>query len=139
SMDHVGPMANCVRDLAVVLQAIAGHDPYDPGSSRRAVPNYLARLSEENTPPRLARLRGLFDDLANPCVRDLVDQACERLAAAGAVICERALPPSFAEVIRRHRIVMAVEAAEFHRDRFERMPEQYGPQISSLIREGLAC
>jgi Asp-tRNA(Asn)/Glu-tRNA(Gln) amidotransferase A subunit family amidase len=34
---------------------------------------------------------------------------------------------------------MAVEAAEFHRQRFERMPEEYGPRISGLIREGLAC
>jgi len=138
SMDHVGPMANCVHDLALVLQAIAGRDPHDPGSSRRAVPNYLAQSANE-APPRLARVRGLFEDLADSTVREAVDHACARLVRAGAYICERTMPASFAEVITRHRTVMAVETAQFHHERFECMAEDYAPRISGLIREGLAC
>ncbi|MBI2321888.1 MAG: hypothetical protein HYU88_07295, partial [Chloroflexi bacterium] len=46
SMDHVGPLARTVADAALLLQAIAGHDPRDPASSRRAVPEYRAALDQ---------------------------------------------------------------------------------------------
>ena len=42
SMDHVGPIAGCVRDLAILLQTIAGSDSRDPECSDCAVPDYLA-------------------------------------------------------------------------------------------------
>src|SRR6516165_1522045 len=51
SMDHVGPMANSVRDLAILLQTIAGPDPLDPGCADRPVPDYVARLEEKGAPP----------------------------------------------------------------------------------------
>jgi aspartyl-tRNA(Asn)/glutamyl-tRNA(Gln) amidotransferase subunit A len=44
SFDHCGPMARTVEDCALVLQAIAGHDPADPASSTRALPDYGAAL-----------------------------------------------------------------------------------------------
>jgi aspartyl-tRNA(Asn)/glutamyl-tRNA(Gln) amidotransferase subunit A len=50
-----------------------------------------------------------------------------------------ALPASFSEVVSRHRIVMAVEAAAYHEARLRLHPEDYGPAISSLMAEGLAC
>jgi aspartyl-tRNA(Asn)/glutamyl-tRNA(Gln) amidotransferase subunit A len=139
SMDHVGPMATCVRDLATVLQAIAGPDPWGPGSSLRPVPNYLAHIDRESQPPRLGRLRGLFDERAEPCMHEMMDSTCDKLASQGAAICERALPAAFSEVIPRHRTVMAVEAAAYHKERLARTPEEYGPNITSLLTEGLAC
>src|SRR5437763_15158145 len=48
SMDHPGPIASCVQDLAILLQAIAGPDPLDPGCSGRSVPDYLAALRTES-------------------------------------------------------------------------------------------
>ena len=44
SYDHVGPLARTTRDAALMLGLIAGHDPLDATSSRRAVPDYLAAL-----------------------------------------------------------------------------------------------
>src|SRR5215831_13332962 len=58
SMDHPGPMARCVFDLAHLLQAIAGYDQLDPASAALPVPDYIAPLDEKRTPPRLARVRG---------------------------------------------------------------------------------
>src|SRR5437868_4704303 len=45
SMDHPGPMARSVHDLAILLQTVAGADPYDPLCSGRPVPDYTALLS----------------------------------------------------------------------------------------------
>jgi aspartyl-tRNA(Asn)/glutamyl-tRNA(Gln) amidotransferase subunit A len=139
SMDHPGPMGVSVRDLAILLQAIAGPDPLDPPTGGHAVPDLLAAVSGDLASPRLGRVRGLFDELADPVVRLLMDRVCETLQAHGATVRPVALPASFAEVIRRHQIVMAVEAAHFHEPRLRRHPDDYPPKIRSLLEEGLAC
>src|SRR5271163_3159789 len=44
SLDHIGPMAWTAEDCALMLQALAGHDPRDPASASRPPPNYTAQL-----------------------------------------------------------------------------------------------
>jgi Asp-tRNA(Asn)/Glu-tRNA(Gln) amidotransferase A subunit family amidase len=61
------------------------------------------------------------------------------LQDGGASVSEVALPAAFAEVLPRHRTVMAVEAAAFHGPRLRRHPDDYGPCIRTLLEEGLAC
>ena len=62
SLDHVGPMTRTVRDNALMLQVIAGHDPDDPGSADVPVPDYSAGLERGVQGPahrlRAALLRG---------------------------------------------------------------------------------
>jgi aspartyl-tRNA(Asn)/glutamyl-tRNA(Gln) amidotransferase subunit A len=139
SMDHPGPMATCVRDLAPLLQVIAGPDPLDPGCAGQPVPDYLAALRSASAPPRLGRVRGLFEEKADPQMRTMTDRAFARLKAAGAAVVDIALPAEFREVLPRHRVVMAVEAAMFHEPRLRKHPEDYDPKIRSLLEEGLAC
>src|SRR5262249_10416760 len=66
SMDHPGPIAGCVRDLAILLQTIAGHDQVDPASRWWPTNDLLATIDDEMAPPRLYRLRGLFEERAEP-------------------------------------------------------------------------
>lgn len=139
SMDHVGPIANCVHDLALILQTIAGHDVLDPACAARPVGNWVALLDRPHEKPRLGRLRGPFDSLADASVIEMMDRVTERFIQAGAVVTEVALPASFSEVIPRHRTIMAVEAAAYHEMRYHTHPEEYGPRITSLLEEGLRC
>src|SRR3984893_18370791 len=44
SLDHIGPMAWTAEDCALMLQALAGHDPRDPASASHPIPNYTALL-----------------------------------------------------------------------------------------------
>jgi aspartyl-tRNA(Asn)/glutamyl-tRNA(Gln) amidotransferase subunit A len=44
TLDHIGPMAWTAEDCALMLQALAGHDPRDPASAARPVPDYRATL-----------------------------------------------------------------------------------------------
>jgi aspartyl-tRNA(Asn)/glutamyl-tRNA(Gln) amidotransferase subunit A len=44
SLDHIGPMAWTAEDCAIMLQALAGHDPRDPASANRPVPDYSGAL-----------------------------------------------------------------------------------------------
>jgi Asp-tRNA(Asn)/Glu-tRNA(Gln) amidotransferase A subunit family amidase len=139
SMDHPGPMARCVTDLAILLQTIAGPDPLDPVCADRSVPAYITRLSTDSTPPRLGRLRGLFDERADAIMAAHVETMAGVLESKGAEVVDVALPTGFAEVSERHRLVMAVEAAQFHEPRLRRHPEDYAPNITQLLNEGLSC
>jgi aspartyl-tRNA(Asn)/glutamyl-tRNA(Gln) amidotransferase subunit A len=68
-----------------------------------------------------------------------MEQVAQKLRARGAVLRDVALPASFAEVIPRHRTVMAVEALAYHGPRLKRHPEDYDPCFRSLLEEGVAC
>jgi len=132
SMDHPGVMARCVRDAAILLQAMADAAdceaaPGDWAHAPVAAPGDLV----------LGRLRGLFDDLADPVMLAATDRVVTRLRSAGVTVKDVAPPPAFAEVLARHRVVMAVEAARFHEPRLRRHPDDYGPCIRSLLEEGL--
>jgi Asp-tRNA(Asn)/Glu-tRNA(Gln) amidotransferase A subunit family amidase len=126
SMDHPGPMARCVKDLEIMLNVIRNPPPMRYGS-------------DVELPPRLAVTRGLFEELAEPAMQEAFAASIETLRKAGAAIEEVVLPAEFGDVLRQHRIVMAVEAAQFHRTRLERHPEEYPPNIRKLLDEGIRC
>jgi aspartyl-tRNA(Asn)/glutamyl-tRNA(Gln) amidotransferase subunit A len=126
SMDHVGSIARSVKDLAIIQKTLEG-----PGASDMGAPLPSA--------PRLGRLAGLFADLADASAKGCVDHVIECLQSRGAAFVDVILPAAFDDVLSRHRLVMAVEAAAYHQSRLQEHPEEYGPQITSLLREGLAC
>jgi Asp-tRNA(Asn)/Glu-tRNA(Gln) amidotransferase A subunit family amidase len=134
SMDHPGPIARCVRDLAILLQAMV--EPENPSGG--LTPDYY-RACLEASPTALYRPRGLFVDASEPAVRQAMDEVCEVLTRQGVLIHVMGLPAGFAEVIARHRTVMAVEGAQFHRERLAKHPDDYQPKIRQLLEEGLAC
>jgi Asp-tRNA(Asn)/Glu-tRNA(Gln) amidotransferase A subunit family amidase len=126
SIDHPGPLARCVRDLEILLRAIA--------DCRVGLED-----SAHPTKPRLGRLRGLFDHRADAAVAEMMRKVCAQLGKKGAVIVDVPEPAAFAEVLSRHRTVMAVESAAYHQERLRRHPEDYEPRIRALVEEGLNC
>ncbi len=61
TMDHTGPMAWTVEDCALLLQAMAGYDPTDPGSADRTVPDYTADLSKTIKGLRIGVVRHFYE------------------------------------------------------------------------------
>jgi aspartyl-tRNA(Asn)/glutamyl-tRNA(Gln) amidotransferase subunit A len=139
SMDHPGPIATCVRDLAILLQTMAGYDSRDPTSRMMLDTDLVAALDGRLEPPKLLRLRGLFEERAEAETLRMMDDVEAALREHGCEVVDAALPAGFSEVIARHRIVMAVEAAQFHQVRLRKHPEDYGPNITKLLQEGIAC
>jgi aspartyl-tRNA(Asn)/glutamyl-tRNA(Gln) amidotransferase subunit A len=133
SMDHVGAMARTVGDVAILLRAIAS--PVRIGQST-SVPSWNTPLG---SPPHLGRLRGLFDDMAEPVMRGVMEEVVGLFRLHRARVDEVDLPAGFAEVLPRHQCVMAVEAAAYHEPRLRRHPGDYPPNITKLLQTGLAC
>lgn len=91
--DTLGPLARNVPDLAAVLQSICGHDPQDPLSAQRPVPDFSARLGAGVSGMRLAVVREMaWGDATDPEVRAAFDAAVATLERAGARIEEVSLP-----------------------------------------------
>ena len=132
SMDHPGPMAHGVMDLALLLRGMMGR-----GFLHYS--NIVERAAVASSRPKIGRIRQLFEERADESVREMMDEICHRFGQDGADLEEVALPAEFSDIVQRHRIVMAVEAAEYHGARLRRHPEDYSPRIKGLLEEGLAC
>jgi aspartyl-tRNA(Asn)/glutamyl-tRNA(Gln) amidotransferase subunit A len=136
-LDHAGPMARSVRDLAILFEAMAGCDPKDPLTSRQVVPNCLEAIEAGVArAPRLGRLDSYFLDEADTAIASVSNKALARLESAGASIVAGEMPASFARVREMHRRIMVVEALAMHRATFPSRRSEYGPNIASLLEEG---
>jgi len=92
SLDRIGPFAASVRDAALVLGVIAGHDPLDATSSVEPVPDYTAEIDRGVSGMRLGVPAEYFAEGLDPQVRSAVETTIERLRAAGAEIVPISLP-----------------------------------------------
>jgi aspartyl-tRNA(Asn)/glutamyl-tRNA(Gln) amidotransferase subunit A len=124
-------MARTVEDCAILLQALAGHDPLDPASSREPVADYVGALGQPTRGLRVGVPRDFFLDGADPEVATAFEGALATLRGLGAVVADVAIPhiwdaPAF-------MVIMASEAYAYHERDLRAHPELYG----DLLRERL--
>src|SRR5262245_21603577 len=143
TLDHVGVMARCVTDLAILFQVIAGPGKEQDTSTGWPFPNIMASSRGSQKPEwceHFRWVRGLFATSAEAVMREAMDNVVGSLRSptgAEAGVEEAALPPGFAQLHAHHRTIMAVEAADYHALRLGRHPEDYPPRIRELVEEGL--
>jgi aspartyl-tRNA(Asn)/glutamyl-tRNA(Gln) amidotransferase subunit A len=94
SLDQIGPMTRDVRDSALLLQAIAGHDPCDSTSANVEVPDYLAELEGGVAGRRVGVVAELMDERIDAPVREVIEKVARGLEGAGAEVGEVSLPHS---------------------------------------------
>ena len=92
SLDQVGPVTKDVRDCAVLLQTIAGHDPHDSTSVDVPVPDYTAEMDTGVRGVRIGIPREYFVDGMQPEVETAVRRAVECLEDRGAEVVPVSLP-----------------------------------------------
>ena len=92
SMDQVGPMTKDVRDCALLLEAISGHDPADSTSVKLPVPSYSKSLTADIAGLRLGIPKEYFTAGLQPAVAEAVMKAVHQLENRGASIEEISLP-----------------------------------------------
>jgi aspartyl-tRNA(Asn)/glutamyl-tRNA(Gln) amidotransferase subunit A len=95
SLDHAGPMAWTPEDCAIMLQAMAGHDPDDPASADRPVPDYRAAISGDVKGLRIGLIRHFYetDNPANEATCHAITAAVKVFEDLGCSVRELRLSP----------------------------------------------
>ncbi len=136
SLDQIGPLGKTVRDVAMLLQVIAGHDPRDSTSVPAPVPDYTAALDSSIKGiklglPKEYMLGGGLD----PEVKQAVEAAVNHLASLGAEIVEISLPHT-EYAIAAYYIIATAEAST-NLARFDGV--RYGLRVSGPDPTEMYC
>jgi amidase len=136
SLDHVGPIARCAADAALLLSVMAGYDDRDPTSLEDPVPDYA------EAPAGVRSLRigidrdRVFQDV-DPSVRRVLTNAVEVMLQLGAQIVDVRVPDTTQAVIDWTPLC-AVEAAVAHQPTYPARHQEYGPVLASVLESGRA-
>jgi aspartyl-tRNA(Asn)/glutamyl-tRNA(Gln) amidotransferase subunit A len=134
SLDCIGPIARDVRDLALLLKLMAGHDPRDGSSSRRPVPDYPALLDQPAKPSTVGVDEALLRE-AHPKVQKRLETALKALELVG---CRRvpARFPDWKRIDHLTQLLQLPEVASAHGAFLRKRAADYGPQVRARIEFG---
>lgn len=132
SLDHPGPLARTVRDVAIVTQAIAGHDPRDPVSADRHLQDLLAGIDQGARKLRVGVPTNHVWEECDPAVESAVRAALEMLARAGADVREIRWPRAV-EYAKAASAILGVEARAYHEGAFPGRSAEYGPLVRARL------
>jgi aspartyl-tRNA(Asn)/glutamyl-tRNA(Gln) amidotransferase subunit A len=131
SLDQIGPLTKEVRDAAILLQAIAGHDPKDSTSVAEPVPNYQERLGREIKGLKIGVPREFFGGGLDPEVEAAVKVALQTLTGLGAELIEVSLPHTEYAVATYY--VLAVAEASSNLARYDGVKYGFRAEGKSLL------
>ncbi len=111
SLDQIGPFARTVADAALLLGAVAGHDPLDSTSYRAAVPDYQAELGRRAGPWKLGVPKEYFGAGLDAEVGDAIRAAIDFYRGAGCEIHDVSLPVASEYAVAAYYIIATAEAS----------------------------
>jgi AtzE family amidohydrolase len=133
SLDHIGPFARSVADLAAVYDALLGADPNDPVQAARPADPVSGVLTQGTEGLRIARLGGYFAKLGLPEATRAVDT----VATALGVTAEVELPGAAAARAAAY-LITAAEGAQLRLPDLRTQPENFEPHsVDRLLAGGL--
>jgi len=137
SLDTVGPLARTAEDCALLLGLMAGADPDDPTTFGGPVPDYIAATRASLTGLRIGVPSAFYVDDLDAEVARILDDTIAVLKREGADIVKVELPDQ-RQLSSACQLVLAVEAAAFHKRWLIERPQDYGPQVLMRLQNGLA-
>jgi aspartyl-tRNA(Asn)/glutamyl-tRNA(Gln) amidotransferase subunit A len=137
SLDTVGPLARTAEDCALLLGLMAGADPEDPTAATLPVPDYMAATRQPIKGLKLGVPTAFYVDDLDPEVARILEQTLAVLKTEGAQIVQVELPDQ-RQLAAAAQLVVAVEAAAFHKRWLIERPQDYGPQVLMRLQNGLA-
>jgi len=130
SLDHIGPMARSVSDVALILAAIAGYDPADPTSRQIAIEDYAAAVRATSRKPRVGVPRKFFYEDLDSEVARVVEGALRVVARIAAEMREVSVP------IDNDRTVAKAETYAYHAPNLCENADKYDPETLRRISGG---
>ena len=124
TLDHVGPMTRTVRDNALMLNALAGHDPEDPYSVDLPEEDFSRDLGRGVRGAAIGVPEGFFFEHVEEEVEARVREAVEVFRSLGARAREVEVPKVW-ETLHAQRLTLAAEAYAVHEERLNTEPERF--------------
>jgi aspartyl-tRNA(Asn)/glutamyl-tRNA(Gln) amidotransferase subunit A len=137
NLDHPGPMARRTRDVATLLQAIAGFDPEDPASADMGVPDYAVQLMGGVRGWRIALAGDAFFSKGDEQVLAAVKEAAGVFAGLGAKI-EAVEFLGAHEAAQKNGLMVTSDAAAYHQERLREQPDKFGADVRQRLVTGAA-
>jgi len=137
NLDHAGPIARQVHDLALLLQIMAGYDPLDPYSQNVPVEDYLGQLEAGVRGWRIALAQGQYFRKTTPAVGSRVEAAAGVFEQLGAQVEPAEVPSIYEAAFANGRMVIA-DAAALHAERLQARPEDFGADVRQRLQNGAA-
>ncbi len=137
SLDTVGPLARSAEDCALLLALMAGADPEDPTAVTGPVPDYNAAAQQSMKGLTIGVPTAFYVDDLDAEVARILDETIAVLKREGADIVQVELPDQ-RQLTAACQVVLAVEAAAFHKRWMIERPQDYGPQVLMRLQNGLA-
>ena len=134
TFDHCGPMTWTVEDCAIMLQALAGHDPTDPASASVAVPDYRAALTGDIRDLRIGVIRHFWeeDQQASDEVRDAMEAALDVLRGLGASVEDARMRP-MQDYYDVKVTIAESELFAIHADQLRARPQDFGGDFRGRV------
>lgn len=129
SLDHVGPLARTVADVAVLFQTIAGYDAQDHNSADKPVADHVFALAQHKA-VRIGIPRKFFFEDLDAEVATAVEEAIRVLRVHASEVREINLD------VPTDRTLQAAEAYAYHAEFVRRSPGLYQPETLRRIRSG---
>ena len=134
SLDHVGPLGRSVRDAALGLNVIAGHDPLDPTSSRRPVVDYVPGPDCTIGRVRIGVPDSFFFDRLDGEVEAAVRGGLARAESLGAEIRPIRLPDM--EALNAIARIILLSEASAVAEPYPQDRSLYGADVRALLDQG---
>ena len=136
TMDHVGPMTRSALDAALLLQALAGHDPLDRTSVDVRVPDYAHEIARPVRGLRVGVPRGYLWDLLAPAIGAAVETALDEFRRLGVVVEDVEIPEWEAAAEASHVLIRSEAATEYRQVLAER-PQDLLAEVRERLEAGM--
>jgi aspartyl-tRNA(Asn)/glutamyl-tRNA(Gln) amidotransferase subunit A len=130
-------MARTVKDVALLLEVVAGPDPLDPSTVSRPVPAHTETVTASPAGLRVGIPDRYFTEGVDSAVATAYQEALKVLKALKTHLVAVRLPQSFEPGVEAGRLIMHVEGTAFHLDWFRTRPQDYGSKLRALIEAGM--
>lgn len=134
TLDHCGPLAWTAHDTALVLREMAGHDPADPASANRPVPDFAGALGGGLGGVRIGVIRHFYDgdEHADSEVKAAMSAALAHMESLGATVEDVELS-SLHDYHACCMVIMLMEALAIHEHDLKRTPKKYGEIVHDRL------
>ncbi|WP_349826844.1 amidase [Brevibacterium litoralis] len=135
SLDHVGPLTRNVMDAALVMDAMSGFDPRDPGSVPAPEGDIADQTGTAMAGIRVGVPENFFTDHVEPGVWENYRASLGLLADLGAELVPVTVPYAD-EIVRTNGVIVAAEAASYHRTMLRENPGGYTDDLRTKLEIG---